>query len=101
MDAEAAVRIAPVIPPATRVGRVALVDPSNFSIPYDVHLAGGLRMAGWQADLYGRVPRESEPRPDAETTMHELFSRRAERLLRAGVARKLASLCKAAELPLD
>jgi glycosyltransferase involved in cell wall biosynthesis len=101
MDAEAAVRVAMPASPPARIGRVALVDPSNFSIPYDVHLAGGLRMAGWETDLYGRVPRESEPRADAETSMHEFFSRQAERLMRAGVNRKLASLCKAAELPWD
>ncbi len=35
--------------------RAALVDPSLFTLPYDVALVGGLRAAGVQVDFYGRV----------------------------------------------
>ena len=35
--------------------RAALVDPSLFTLPYDVALAGGLGQAGVQVDFYGRA----------------------------------------------
>ena len=34
--------------------RVALIDPSLFTLPYDVGLAKGLRLAGCEVTLYGR-----------------------------------------------
>ena len=36
--------------------RVALIDPSLFTLPYDQALAGGLRAAGHEPTLYGRRP---------------------------------------------
>lgn len=36
--------------------RVALVDPSLFTLPYDRALAGGLRRAGHEVTLFGRKP---------------------------------------------
>ncbi len=35
--------------------RAALVDPSLFTLPYDVALVGGLRAAGVQVGFYGRA----------------------------------------------
>jgi len=40
--------------------RVALVDPSLFTLPYDLALAAGLRAGGHQATLYGRRPRPAD-----------------------------------------
>ena len=36
--------------------RIALIDPSLFTLPYDRALAGGLRDAGHQVTLFGRAP---------------------------------------------
>lgn len=36
--------------------RVALIDPSLFTLPYDAALAAGLRAAGHDVVLYGRAP---------------------------------------------
>jgi glycosyltransferase involved in cell wall biosynthesis len=36
--------------------RVALIDPSLFTLPYDTALAGGLRGEGHEVLLYGREP---------------------------------------------
>ncbi len=36
--------------------RVALIDPSLFTLPYDAALAAGLRDAGHEVVLYGREP---------------------------------------------
>lgn len=36
--------------------RVALIDPSLFTLPYDRALAGGLARAGHRVTLYGRQP---------------------------------------------
>ncbi len=36
--------------------RVALIDPSLFTLPYDRALAGGLHQAGWEVTMFGRVP---------------------------------------------
>ena len=40
--------------------RIAVVDPSLFSLPYDLHLCEGLAEAGAEAVLFGRVPRRGE-----------------------------------------
>ena len=40
--------------PADLRMRVALIDPSLFTLPYDVALAKGLRLAGCEVVLYGR-----------------------------------------------
>lgn len=36
--------------------KIALVDPSLFTLPYDQELAGGLQDAGHQVQLYGKAP---------------------------------------------
>jgi glycosyltransferase involved in cell wall biosynthesis len=40
--------------------RVALIDPSLFTLPYDVALADGLRANGHQVTLHGRPPTSRE-----------------------------------------
>jgi len=40
--------------------RVALIDPSLFTLPYDAALAAGLRDQGHDVLLYGRVPDASD-----------------------------------------
>ena len=37
--------------------RIALIDPSLFTLPYDRALAGGLQALGHKVTLYGRPPR--------------------------------------------
>jgi len=36
--------------------RVAMIDPSLFTLPYDRMLASGLRSIGHEVTLYGRRP---------------------------------------------
>ncbi len=40
--------------------KIALVDPSLFTLPYDRELAGGLQDAGHQVSLYGKAPAGAE-----------------------------------------
>ena len=40
--------------------RIALIDPSLFTLPYDAALAGGLRDAGHDVVLHGRRPRAGD-----------------------------------------
>lgn len=58
--------------------RVALIDPSLFTLPYDTALAGGLRAGAHDVTLYGRKPRPSEP--DAATKVEAIFYRVSEPL---------------------
>lgn len=59
--------------------RVAVVDPSFFTLPYDQHLCEGLLSAGVDVSLFGRPLRAGERlRPAAYPVSHE-FYRRSER----------------------
>ncbi len=40
--------------------RVALIDPSLFTLPYDAALARGLQQAGCEVTLHGRPPRAAD-----------------------------------------
>jgi glycosyltransferase involved in cell wall biosynthesis len=42
------------------VMRVAMLDPSAFTIPYDIHLCRGLLQTGVDVELYTRAPRKSD-----------------------------------------
>ena len=44
--------------------RVALIDPSLFTLPYDSALAAGLTQGGHDVTLYGRKPRPEEGSAD-------------------------------------
>ena len=48
------------MPTETPTSRIAVVDPSLFSLPYDLHLCEGLAQAGAEAVLFGRAPRGGE-----------------------------------------
>jgi glycosyltransferase involved in cell wall biosynthesis len=56
--------------------RVALVDPSLFTLPYDLALADGLRANGHQATLYGRQPRAGEVAATVEPSFYPLAESR-------------------------
>jgi glycosyltransferase involved in cell wall biosynthesis len=43
--------------------RIALIDPSLFTLPYDIRLAAGLRAIGHDVSLHGRYPRAEEGDP--------------------------------------
>ena len=52
--------------------RIALIDPSLFTLPYDLKLAEGLQQAGHAVDLFGKaVP--SEETADAAVPLRPLF----------------------------
>jgi glycosyltransferase involved in cell wall biosynthesis len=52
--------------------RIALIDPSLFTLPYDLKLAEGLRQAGHDVDLFGKaVP--SEEAAEAAVPLRPLF----------------------------
>jgi len=44
--------------------RIALIDPSLFTLPYDAALAAGLRGAGHEVVLYGREPDVDDGNPN-------------------------------------
>lgn len=76
--------------------RVALVDPSLFTLPYDRMLAGGLAAAGHQVTLFGR-----RPRPDDGTTegvaIEPVFYRMAEHRLAGAAPRAVRLAIKGAD----
>lgn len=53
--------------------RVALIDPSLFTAPYDAALAGGLRAIGHSVSLHGRRPRTEDGGPDALTVTESFY----------------------------
>ena len=57
--------------------RIALVDPSLFTIPYDRELAGGLSRIGHDVTLYGRPPRALDETLGT-ATLEKVFYRLAE-----------------------
>ena len=57
--------------------RIALVDPSLFTIPYDRELAGGLSRIGHDVTLYGR-PLRAMDEMLGTTTLEPIFYRLAE-----------------------
>ena len=53
--------------------RVALIDPSLFTVPYDRALAGGLAEAGHDVTLYGRRPGPDDPDPAGMTVVPSFY----------------------------
>jgi glycosyltransferase involved in cell wall biosynthesis len=53
--------------------KVAVVDPSLFSLPYDLHLCEGLAQAGAETVLFGRAPRRGELVPKTGFTFSPWF----------------------------
>jgi glycosyltransferase involved in cell wall biosynthesis len=56
--------------------RVALVDPSLFTLPYDLALAAGLRANGHEVTLHGRAAREGEDAAGVEPSFYRLAESR-------------------------
>jgi glycosyltransferase involved in cell wall biosynthesis len=56
--------------------RVALVDPSLFTLPYDLALAAGLRANGHEVTLHGRAAREGEDTSGVEPSFYRLAESR-------------------------
>ncbi len=54
--------------------RVALIDPSLFTLPYDAALAAGLQGEGHQVVLHGRTPGPNDSAPDG-APLHASFYR--------------------------
>ncbi len=54
--------------------RVALIDPSLFTLPYDVALAGGLSRAGNQVTLHGRALRAHDGDPGAVAVVPSFYA---------------------------
>lgn len=53
--------------------RIALIDPSLFTAPYDAALAGGLRALGHSVDLHGRRLRAEDGAPDGLTVTGSFY----------------------------
>jgi glycosyltransferase involved in cell wall biosynthesis len=57
--------------------RVALIDPSLFTLPYDAALAGGLAARGHDVSLYARRPGQEDGSP-GDVSVRPVFYRLAE-----------------------
>lgn len=60
--------------------RVAVIDPSNFTLPYDLALCRGLASVGHEVHMIGRPPDVDEAWPDNAVAFHRLFYRGLDRL---------------------
>lgn len=84
-------------PKGTRVLKVLVVDPSLFTLRYDVELCGALAESGAAATLVGRPLRPDEAPPDRRLAFLPLFYRASEILARRKGWRRLAPLLKGLE----
>ena len=75
---------------AARRLKVALIDPSLFTLPYDAKLAAGLDAIGHSVTFYGKVLAPDETAPGLENLRQIFYPE----LLRWGVARWPAMLAK-------
>ena len=80
--------------------RVAVVDPSLFSLPYDLNLCEGLGLAGVDATLYGRMARTGEVIAEKGFRFRPWFYRYSEQW-RKRLPKKVGSLLKGLEHYLD
>ncbi len=65
--------------------RVALIDPSLFTLPYDLALADGLRANGHEVTLHGRPPRAGEAAGGVEPSFYPLAESRTVAVLPAAL----------------
>lgn len=78
--------------------RIAIVDPSLFTLPYDGHLCNGLAANGAEVTLYGRHLRRGEQLKDSSFAFIPLFYHLSELMPVGGRATKpLRSVLKAVE----
>lgn len=64
--------------------RVALIDPSLYTTPYDSALIGGLQRQGHQVRLFGRKPRDTDVPLEPHVDLEPVFYQRSERWRRGG-----------------
>jgi glycosyltransferase involved in cell wall biosynthesis len=76
--------------PYTRRLRVALVDPSGYTRPYDHELARALARRGHDVSLWTASFVHGDPPPPEGYRVHELFYRRTNRLGGPQAVRRLA-----------
>ena len=60
--------------------RVAVIDPSNFTLPYDLALCRGLATADHDVHMIGRSPTHGEVWTDDAVPFHRFFYREIDRL---------------------
>jgi glycosyltransferase involved in cell wall biosynthesis len=60
--------------------RIAIVDPSLFSLPYDIHLCEGLAQPGFEITLFGRAPRPGEEISSNAFVFRPWFYSKSERM---------------------
>ena len=78
-----------------------MVDPSNFTPPYDDHLCAALGAAGFDVTLYARPVREHEAYSRSNFTLIEHFHRTSERLYRFRPLRPVYRYVKVLEYGID
>lgn len=81
----------------SRALTVWLIDPSNFTIPYDKHLAEGLQVNGWVPVLFGRARRSDEDVLPQGLLFRSFFSRISDRVLSLKGMRRFGMALKAIE----
>lgn len=64
--------------------RVALIDPSLYTTPYDSALIGGLQKQGCTVRLFGRQPRSTDVPLEPHVDLEPVFYQRSERWRRGG-----------------
>lgn len=77
-----------------------VIDPSNFTPPYDQHLIAGLKEAGLSVDFLGRSLRSDDPIDLSGPIPEPFFYRRSERM-RAHVPGKIFLILKLMEHCVD
>ena len=77
--------------------KIAVIDPSFFTIPYDHHLCQGLADNGLDVTLFGRPLRSGEFIPEHNYTVATPFTQKAEQRLAAGNDGRLSLAMKGIE----
>lgn len=81
--------------------KLAVVDPSLFTFPYDHHLCEALSNAGNDVVLFGRSPRQDESFPQTSYPIDHHFYRVSESLINKRVPRVVGLAIKGAEHVVD
>lgn len=77
--------------------KIAVLDPSFFSFPYDHHLCQGLVDNGMDVTLFGRPFRSGESAPRHDYKIATPFTKKAEKRLQAGNTGPLSLALKGVE----
>jgi glycosyltransferase involved in cell wall biosynthesis len=83
------------------VANVAVIDPSLFSLPYDLHLCEGLAKAGLTTTLFGRTPRAGEQITSGGFEFQPWFYSNSERWRSTRLPKVVKNLLKAVEHGID